>query len=170
MPYSNNSELPEHIKNPLPEAAQTIFRRAFNSTEKSHPDYKEERLFRISWAAVKNAGYKKGDDNKWVKESVSIILERKGSDWINDFIIYQCSIDKNNFELSQELDDYILSKPFTIIDIIDKGNNYILEAIIESKIVRLWTLSGMPSNFVPLEILNTRLTAMENSDLINVTE
>ena len=62
MPYDRNSELPKSVK-VLPEHAQTIFRKAFNN---SIGKYGEERAFKIAWAAVKNAGYRKQGD-KWVK-------------------------------------------------------------------------------------------------------
>jgi cation transport regulator len=65
MPYSKNSELPDSVK-VLPAAAQSIFRKAFNSAEKQYDD--EERAFKVAWAAVKKAGYKK-EDGEWVKES-----------------------------------------------------------------------------------------------------
>lgn len=73
MPYSNNSELPESVKDSLPSAAQTIFRKAFNSAEKENS---EESAFKIAWSAVKKAGYKKKGD-EWVKES----LQEMYVDW-----------------------------------------------------------------------------------------
>jgi cation transport regulator len=65
-PYSNNSELPSSVKDALPEHAQTIFRSAWMSAYKDGKS--EEVCFKIAWAAVKNAGYKKNKDGKWTKE------------------------------------------------------------------------------------------------------
>lgn len=66
MPYESNAELPKGIRSVLPSAAQTLFRKAFNSADKRYP---EARAMRIAWAAVKNAGYRKGSDGKWVKQA-----------------------------------------------------------------------------------------------------
>ena len=68
MPYANNEALPDAIKTALPSAAQSIFRTAFNSAEKQFPG-DEERANKIAWGAVKNAGYEKQTDGKWVKVS-----------------------------------------------------------------------------------------------------
>jgi cation transport regulator len=65
-PYSNNDQLPPSVKDALPIHAQDIFRNAFNSAYASGKS--EEVCFKIAWAAVKNAGYKKNKDGKWVKE------------------------------------------------------------------------------------------------------
>jgi cation transport regulator len=66
MPYSKNDELPDNVKGVLPSAAQTVFRKAFNSAEKEYDS--EETAIKVAWAAVKKAGYKKKGD-EWVKES-----------------------------------------------------------------------------------------------------
>ena len=62
MPYPNNEALPDAIKSALPDAAQTIFRNAFNN-----PDGDEAEALQGGWVAVKNAGYEKQADGKWVK-------------------------------------------------------------------------------------------------------
>lgn len=67
MPYARNSELPLGVRNALPDAAQTIFRNAFNSQQKG--GLSEERSFASAWGAVRNAGYHKGEDGKWRKMS-----------------------------------------------------------------------------------------------------
>lgn len=65
MPYLNNTQLPDSIKNALPDAAQSIFRRVFNSQDNAG---KSEAVSMASaWAAVKNAGYMK-QDGKWIKK------------------------------------------------------------------------------------------------------
>ncbi len=59
MPYEKIQDLPEAVRDHLPEHAQEIFRAAFNSAyDEYHHD--EERAFRVAWAAVKDK-YKKDD-------------------------------------------------------------------------------------------------------------
>lgn len=65
MPYDNNSELPKNVRDNLPEHAQTIYRKAYNSASEQNPDYDEERLAKIAWGAVKKVYHKVGD--KWVR-------------------------------------------------------------------------------------------------------
>ena len=55
-PYARNSELPAPVKNALPAAAQTIYRKAFNTALKECGN--EETARKVAWAAVKNK-YKK---------------------------------------------------------------------------------------------------------------
>jgi cation transport regulator len=59
MPYDKTSDLPEAVRDHLPEHAQEIFRTAFNN---AYQEYKhdEERAFRVAWAAVKDK-YEKDD-------------------------------------------------------------------------------------------------------------
>jgi len=63
MPYETNADLPDPVRNALPDPAQTIYRKAFNAALDDEPD--EARAIRIAWAAVKNAYGEK--DGKWVK-------------------------------------------------------------------------------------------------------
>jgi len=76
MPYTSTNELPDSVKNVLPEHARDIYKEAFNS---AYDEYKneenrrddasrEEVAHRVAWSAVKKAGYKKGD-GKWHKSS-----------------------------------------------------------------------------------------------------
>ncbi len=59
MTYDKIQDLPEAVRDHLPEHAQEIFRAAFNSAyDEYHHD--EERAFRVAWAAVKDK-YKKDD-------------------------------------------------------------------------------------------------------------
>jgi len=75
MPYSNASELPESVKNVLPDHAQDVYKEAFNSAYDEYSDPKERRgdadreetAHRVAWSAVKKAGYSKGNDDKWHK-------------------------------------------------------------------------------------------------------
>lgn len=72
MPYDNRDELPDNVRNVLPQHAQKIYQEAFNSAwdEYSNPDdrrgheSREEAAHRVAWAAVKSK-YEKGDDDKW---------------------------------------------------------------------------------------------------------
>lgn len=75
MPYTSTNELPESVKNVLPDHAQDIYKEAFNS---AYDEYKnsesrrgdadrEETAHRVAWGAVKKAGYAKGNDKKWHK-------------------------------------------------------------------------------------------------------
>jgi cation transport regulator len=65
MPYDRRSELPDSVKDNLPDHAQAIYKEAFNSAWEEH-DHDEERSHRIAWGAVKKS-YHKNDDGKWVK-------------------------------------------------------------------------------------------------------
>jgi len=72
MPYKSTSDLPDSVRDNLPEHAQDIFKEAFNSAwdEYADPDKRrgdesqEEVSFKVAWSAVKNE-YEKGDDDKW---------------------------------------------------------------------------------------------------------
>lgn len=73
MPYISINELPESVKNVLPKHAQEIYKEAFNSAydqyakpeERRGDADREETAHRVAWAAVKKAGYEKGNDDKW---------------------------------------------------------------------------------------------------------
>jgi cation transport regulator len=66
MPYKDNSELPEAVKEHLPEHGQDIYREAFNSAWKEYKDpserkdeaSREETARKVAWSAVKKV-YKK---------------------------------------------------------------------------------------------------------------
>lgn len=72
MPYSSPDDLPENVKNNLPDHAQEIFYKAFNNAYEQYDDPEERRddasqeetAFKVAWAAVKNE-YEKGDDDRW---------------------------------------------------------------------------------------------------------
>jgi len=76
MPYASVQDLPSSVKDNLPEHAQEIYQKAFNSAWKQY-DTKEERrdesasreetAHKVAWAAVKDE-YEK-DDDRWVKKS-----------------------------------------------------------------------------------------------------
>jgi cation transport regulator len=63
MPYSKNSELPTAVKDNLPEAAQTIWRKVANSAEDQYDE--DSKIAATAWAAVKQK-YKKNEDGEWV--------------------------------------------------------------------------------------------------------
>lgn len=66
MPYQNNADLPPSIQDALPHSAQSLFRQVFNQA--ASRGLKEERAMQVSWGAVKQAGYEKGDQGKWIKK------------------------------------------------------------------------------------------------------
>ena len=65
MPYDNRRELPESVKDHLPEHAQDIYKEAFNSAWDQYAR-NESRAHRVAWGAVKKE-YHKGDDGNWHK-------------------------------------------------------------------------------------------------------
>ncbi len=75
MPYKRIEELPDSVKNSLPEEGQHIFKKAFNSAWDQYKDKsgskgndsREETAHRIAWSAVKKKYQKK--DTKWIKKS-----------------------------------------------------------------------------------------------------
>lgn len=74
MPYKSQSELPDNVRDNLPEHAREIYRKAFNSAwdEYDDPDDRrgsagrEETAHKVAWAAVKKEYHKEGD--RWVKD------------------------------------------------------------------------------------------------------
>ena len=66
MPYKDNESLPDTIKSALPTKAQDLFRNAFNGAYAKDSD--EAKCNKIAWGAVKNAGYEKGENDKWSKK------------------------------------------------------------------------------------------------------
>lgn len=75
MPYNNNSELPDSVKGNLPEHAQDIYRKAFNSAWDEYKDpserrgdaSREETAHKVAWSAVKNE-YEKDSSGNWVRK------------------------------------------------------------------------------------------------------
>lgn len=64
MPYSHRSELPESVRNVLPDHAQDIFKDAFdNAWDEYHHD--EQRSFAVAWSAVKKHYHKNEKTGKW---------------------------------------------------------------------------------------------------------
>ena len=75
MPYKSNSELPEIVRENLPEHGQDIYREAFNSAWEEYKDpsqrrgneSREEVSHKVSWSAVEKV-YEKNSEGKWVKK------------------------------------------------------------------------------------------------------
>ena len=75
MPYKTNADLPESVKNVLPEHAQEIYLEAYNSAwdqykepkERRGDSSREETAYRVAWAAVKRT-YQKDDKSGTWKE------------------------------------------------------------------------------------------------------
>ncbi|HOD36167.1 MAG TPA: ChaB family protein [Syntrophales bacterium] len=75
MPYRTIAELPEPVKNNLPDHAREIYKDAFNHAWEAYSDpakrrkgtSQEETARRVAWAAVKKVYEKIGDS--WVKKS-----------------------------------------------------------------------------------------------------
>lgn len=76
MPYRTNSDLPERVKNNLPEHAQDIYREAFNSAWNEYEDpgkrrgreSHEEVAHKVAWSAVKKE-YVKNEEGDWVSKA-----------------------------------------------------------------------------------------------------
>jgi cation transport regulator len=74
MPYKSNSELPERVRENLPEHGQDIYREAFNNAWQEYKDPSERRgnesreevSHKVAWSAVEKV-YHKNSDGKWVK-------------------------------------------------------------------------------------------------------
>lgn len=65
MPYRTIEELPESVREHLPEHAQEIYRAAFNSAWEEY-GHDEARAHRIAWGAVKRE-YHKDQKGQWVR-------------------------------------------------------------------------------------------------------
>jgi cation transport regulator len=74
MPYQRNADLPRSVRDTLPEGAQTIYRKAYNSAWEEYRDAdkrrgsagREETAHRVAWSAVKGSYTKKGE--RWVRK------------------------------------------------------------------------------------------------------
>lgn len=74
MPYDTVDELPEAVRDTLPEHAQHIYRGAYNSAWEQYKDpeerrgdaSREETSHRVAWNAVKNE-YEK-ENGEWVRK------------------------------------------------------------------------------------------------------
>jgi cation transport regulator len=62
MPYENVEQLPNEVKEKLPEGAQKIFMAAFNSA--SSDGISEDGAIKVAWNSVKNS-YEEGENGEW---------------------------------------------------------------------------------------------------------
>jgi cation transport regulator ChaB len=75
--YNSNDELPAAVKNSLPSAAQTVWRKAYNAAIEEN--YDEKTRAQVAWSAVKKAGWKK-EGEKWVKSEIEDENAKKPSE------------------------------------------------------------------------------------------
>jgi cation transport regulator len=76
MPYKTIGDLPDSIRNHLPEHAQEIYREAFNHAWEEYADPKkrrapsslEEVTHKVAWAAVKKQYEKDEKTGVWKKK------------------------------------------------------------------------------------------------------
>jgi len=64
MPYNSIMDLPESVREHLPEHAQEIYRAAYNSAWEAY-NKDEERAHRVAWAAVKHKYDKDEKTGQW---------------------------------------------------------------------------------------------------------
>jgi cation transport regulator len=73
MPFNENQDLPDNVRDNLPEHAQSIYREAFNSAwqdyknpaDRRGDDSREEVAHKVAWAAVKNKYKKNKQTGDW---------------------------------------------------------------------------------------------------------
>lgn len=73
MPYERRSDLPEQVRENLPEHAQDIYKEAYNSAWDEYKDpedrrddaSREEVAHRVAWAAVKKKYEKDERSGQW---------------------------------------------------------------------------------------------------------
>ena len=76
MPYSRSSDLPDSVKDNLPNHGQEIYRKAYNSAwdqydepgERREQRSREETAHAVAWAAVKKV-YEKDKGGRWKRKS-----------------------------------------------------------------------------------------------------
>jgi len=76
MPYKNIRELPDSVRDNLPEHAQEIYQEAFNSAwdqydqpeERRGDASREETAHKVAWAAVKKVYEKDEKSGKWTRK------------------------------------------------------------------------------------------------------
>jgi len=75
FPYKERGDLPEAVRGALPAHAQDVFMAAYNGTINEDAS-NEAQAAAIAWAAVKKAGYAKGDDGKWRRQATEFVAAR----------------------------------------------------------------------------------------------
>ncbi len=76
MPYQSIRDLPESVRNHLPEHAQEIYRAAYNNAweeyktpeKRRNNESREEAAHRVAWAAVKNEYAKDEKTGEWAEK------------------------------------------------------------------------------------------------------
>jgi cation transport regulator len=76
MPYIDVDELPESVKNSLPQHAQEIYLAAYNNASEQYADPKtrrgaaslEEVTHKVAWAAVKKEYKKDRKTGEWKRQ------------------------------------------------------------------------------------------------------
>jgi cation transport regulator len=76
MPYKTVSDLPDRVRDNLPEHAQEIYMKAFNSAwdeykdpdERRGDDTREETAHKVAWNAVKKVYEKDDESGRWKKK------------------------------------------------------------------------------------------------------
>lgn len=76
MPYKTLKDLPESVRDNLPEHAKEIYKEAFNSAWEQYKDpedrrddkSREETAHSVAWAAVKNMYEKDEESGRWEKK------------------------------------------------------------------------------------------------------
>lgn len=74
MTYNNKEELPQEIREQLPEHAQQIFVAAFNAAESNGMDETEARD--VAWSSVRNE-YEQGRDRQWQRKPEDTAIHNK---------------------------------------------------------------------------------------------
>jgi cation transport regulator len=73
MPYSSTGDLPQGVRDNLPEHAQAIYKEAFNSaweqyeakSKRRGDESREETAHRVAWAAVEKSYHKDAKTGTW---------------------------------------------------------------------------------------------------------
>jgi cation transport regulator len=76
MPYDNKRDLPQGVRDNLPEHAQEIYREAYNSAWEQYSDAqdrrgnqsREETAHRVAWSAVSKEYEKDDDSGRWKRK------------------------------------------------------------------------------------------------------
>jgi cation transport regulator len=76
MTYNSKSDLPDSVRDNLPEHAQEIYREAYNSAWEQYADpeerrgdaSREETAHKVAWSAVKETYEKDEDSGEWKKK------------------------------------------------------------------------------------------------------
>ena len=65
IPDDKLTDLPDSVRNNLPEHAREVYRAAYNSAEEQYGE--EECAHRVAWSAVENE-YQKNEQGNWVEK------------------------------------------------------------------------------------------------------